>query len=140
MIGLLLIGTGILLTISLEAFRDNYSLTHKELVILGLIQGFSILPGISRSGVTITTLLLQRVNAKSALFLSFLISVPPVLGIFILSGVPDQVDLQVAIVMLLTSFCFGAIMMETLMQLAQKFPFQYFCYLLGLITIVFSVL
>ncbi len=52
----------------------------KTAVIVGLIQGLSIVPGVSRSGVTMSTLLVLGFNLHNALKLSYLISIPAVLG------------------------------------------------------------
>jgi len=48
----------------------------KKAVIPGLAQGFSALPGISRSGITLATLLAEKFPLKDALRLSFLMSIP----------------------------------------------------------------
>ncbi len=48
----------------------------KKAIIPGLAQGFSALPGISRSGITVATLLAEKFPLKDALRLSFLMSIP----------------------------------------------------------------
>lgn len=48
----------------------------KKAIIPGLAQGFSALPGISRSGITLATLLAEKFPLKDALRLSFLMSIP----------------------------------------------------------------
>ena len=56
----------------------------KEGVILGIAQGLGVIPGISRSGITISTGLLSGINRDKAGEISFIISIPAILGAFIL--------------------------------------------------------
>jgi len=57
---------------------DNPS--YKTAAIAGVAQGFAIFPGLSRSGVTISTLLLLGLRRKEAFRFSFLISIPAIVG------------------------------------------------------------
>ncbi|NYZ61003.1 undecaprenyl-diphosphate phosphatase [Candidatus Micrarchaeota archaeon] len=54
----------------------NQKIEWKKAIIPGLAQGFSALPGISRSGITLATLLAEKFPLKDALRLSFLMSIP----------------------------------------------------------------
>lgn len=56
----------------------------KQALIAGIGQAVAILPGVSRSGSTLTALLLSRVNRKKAIRFSFLMSIPAIAGGFIL--------------------------------------------------------
>ena len=56
-----------------------------DALITGLVQGFAILPGISRSGSTIATLLFRGVEGTTAARFSFLLSMPAVGGAALLS-------------------------------------------------------
>ncbi|MDY6958050.1 MAG: undecaprenyl-diphosphate phosphatase [Halobacteriota archaeon] len=144
MIGVLLIVTGILLMSPKEkGYKDIDEVSTRDLVILGLAQGFSILPGISRSGTTIATLLLSGVNQKSALVISFLISVPVVLGAAFLDIISSSsmslIGIEIAIVMVITAFVVGYLMMDLLLRFAEKVNFSIFCITLGVITIIISL-
>ena len=91
LIGILLIITGLILsTQPNQGTRDSISINNYEAFILGLAQGFAALPGISRSGMTITYLLIIGLMHKDALKVSFLVSIPAVIGAtgleFILEG------------------------------------------------------
>lgn len=136
LIGILLIITGIMLGHTKYGTRDSLSLTKTETFGLGLIQGFAILPGISRSGVTITSLLMRNVNPESALILSFLISVPPVTGALVINGLPESFSMETAIIMVITAFIIGGIMMELLIRFSKKVNFQYFCIIIGLVVVI----
>ncbi|TFF91792.1 undecaprenyl-diphosphate phosphatase [Candidatus Thorarchaeota archaeon] len=110
----------------------------------GLVQGFSVLPGLSRSGLTISALLLQKVDKEKALRFSFLMSVPAVLGILgveLLTGglsvpVIPMVDL---VLMELIVFVTGLLSMEALLRVAKSISFWKLCVLIGSIAIVFGL-
>lgn len=144
LIGFLLIVTGILLMSSKEkGYKNIDDVNTGDMVVLGLAQGFSILPGISRSGTTIATLLLSGVNQKSALVISFLISVPVVLGAALLEIVTASsminIGMEVASSMIITSFVVGYLMMDLLLRFAERVNFSIFCISLGALTIIISL-
>ncbi len=142
----LLILTGIILLI----FRNEYgkktinTVSDRELIrdssISGLIQGIAILPGISRSGVTVSTILFEKYEQDHSLRLSFLMSVPVALasiGVDIIFGegsVFGTIDLITILVVTLVSFIVGYLSMEALLKIAQKINFSYFCILYGVIS------
>lgn len=79
--------TGIILLTSLLASQKNVpreKITNKDALFAGLGQAVSILPGVSRSGTTLTTLLLSGVERTTAIRFSFLMSIPAILGGFLL--------------------------------------------------------
>jgi len=140
LIGLLLIITGVILWYSKAGTREFTSLTKSETFGIGLIQGLAILPGISRSGVTITSLLMRNVHPESALTFSFLISVPPVIGALVINGLPESFSINTAIIMIISAFITGALMMELLLRISKKVNFQYFCLILGILIIITEII
>ena len=60
----------------------KYRPTYLDSSILGFTQSLAIMPGISRSGITISTLLFRRLEKESAFKFSFLASIPLILGSF----------------------------------------------------------
>ncbi|MBN1802504.1 MAG: undecaprenyl-diphosphate phosphatase [Candidatus Lokiarchaeota archaeon] len=115
----------------------------KDSFISGLIQGTSILPGISRSGVTVATLLYEDYDQDSALRLSFIMSVPVVIasiGVDILMGNFIYIDPFVIIATTLVSFVVGYLSMEFLLKVAKKFEFGYFCIIYGAIALLVLIL
>ncbi|PID70274.1 hypothetical protein CSB37_02715 [bacterium DOLZORAL124_38_8] len=70
-----------------EKFRPqtNHQFTWLIAALTGLVQGIAILPGISRSGITIAFLILVGLNRKDAAKYSFLLSIPTILGGFLLT-------------------------------------------------------
>jgi undecaprenyl-diphosphatase len=148
MIGIFLISTGIILYFfrNIREYRPATDLSLKEMILLGLIQGLSILPGISRSGTTVATLLGRKIEQENSLKYSFLMSVPVVLGAFIfnlaISGVPELpgISVYVLLVMVGVAFVFGLLSMDVLLTVAKKVNFAFFCLIIGLIAVILGLL
>ncbi len=140
LIGVLLILTGIILGLNKgKGHKSMESVSLFDMIVLGLVQGFAILPGISRSGVTLTTLLLRNVEQKTALVISFLISVPVVLGAVALdAGMILTFDPILGLAMFLSSLLVGYIMMDFLLQFSDRVDFSIFCIFLGVLTIILT--
>ena len=62
---------------------DLLSIPYHTLVVVGIAQMISILPGISRSGTTISVALLLGIKREVAFKISFLLSIPAILGSFL---------------------------------------------------------
>ncbi len=142
-IGVMLILTGIILGVQKRAGnRSLDEITTKDMIFAGLAQGFSILPGISRSGTTITILLMSGIKQELALKLSFLMSVPAVLGAIVLFEVREvsAIATSDAAIMVLSSFIVGYITMSILLRFAKRVNFAIFCISLGVLTLLFSQL
>ncbi|MHA1825011.1 MAG: undecaprenyl-diphosphate phosphatase [Promethearchaeota archaeon] len=146
-----LIITGIILLV----FKKKYGrktidgISNKELnrdsFIAGLIQGFAILPGISRSGVTVSTLLIENYEQDHSLNLSFLMSVPVILasiGVDLIFGegsIFGSLDIPTILVITIVSFLVGYLTMEILLRVARKVNFGYFCILYGVLAFIIIV-
>jgi len=128
-------------TIDLISTRDLI----KDSSISGLIQGIAILPGISRSGFTISTLIFEKYTQEQSLKLSFLMSVPVALasiGMDIIFGegsVFGTIDIFTILILTAVSFIVGYFSMELLLKIARKINFSYFCILYGVISFAIIV-
>jgi undecaprenyl-diphosphatase len=69
--------------------RDEFSLTGWDILIIGLAQALALIPGTSRSGITMTAALLLGIQRKAAARFSFLLSIP----VIILAGISETVQL-----------------------------------------------
>jgi undecaprenyl-diphosphatase len=111
----------------------------KDSFLAGLIQGVSILPGISRSGVTVSAVLLENYTQNNALRLSFLMSVPVSIAsimvdiIFGEGSVFRTIEPFLIILLTLISFMIGYLTIEVLLRIAKKISFGYFCIIYGLV-------
>lgn len=141
LIGFMLIITGIIIKISNRfGEKEINQISEKDMIITGIAQGFAILPGISRSGITIATLLARKVNQETSLVISFLMSVPATLSLFIIDfGTIQYIPLQTAAILVLSSLFFGYISMNVLLSIARRTPFWIFCILFGVGTILFML-
>ncbi len=135
-IGALLLGTGALQLYARErAERRAGEASRADGVLLGLVQAAAALPGFSRSGLTTSALLLRGYKAADALRLSFLMSLPIVLGgniVLNLSGFAVSGELLLG---LAAAFVFGLATIHVLLRIAEHINFAYFVIIFGLITI-----
>ncbi len=143
LIGIMLILTGIMLGVqrrSGNSYRTLDEITTKDMVFAGLAQGFSILPGISRSGTTITILLMLGIKQDLALKLSFLMSVPAVLGAVVMFDIwkLSVIAPSDAAIMVLSSLVVGYATMSMLLRFAKRVNFAIFCVSLGGLTLLLS--
>ncbi len=88
LVAMMLLVTGVLLFLA-ERFRrpgrKEGQMTISDALVVGTVQGLAILPGISRSGSTISALLLKGVDGETAARFSFLLALPTVFGAALLS-------------------------------------------------------
>ncbi len=76
--------TGVLIIIAEKAHLEKTDLTWTLVVLLGLVQGLAVIPGISRSGLTISFLIFMGLAKKKSAEFSFLIAIPTILGAFLI--------------------------------------------------------
>ncbi|MCP4078591.1 MAG: undecaprenyl-diphosphate phosphatase [Gammaproteobacteria bacterium] len=119
--------------------RDEYSMTIKDVLFVGLMQALALVPGTSRSGITMTAGLFLGLNRDAAARFSFLLSIP----VIIASGVfktKDLIESQVAIEwsLLLLAIGLSAISAWTCIHFFLKLinrvgmmPFVYYRLILG---------
>lgn len=80
LVGLMLIVTGVLLYFADRAKRTDKSVSFCDAIVIGISQAIAILPGISRSGATISTSVLLGIDREKAARFSFLMVVPLIFG------------------------------------------------------------
>lgn len=105
-------------------------------IIIGVMQGFGTLPGISRSGSTIAGALFSKVDCRAAGDYSFIVSIPAILGAFILElkdlgEMGEAVGAVPLIAGCAASFAVGYISLTLLMKLIRRGKLAWFaCYLI----------
>ncbi|MFB6145612.1 MAG: undecaprenyl-diphosphate phosphatase [Candidatus Nanohaloarchaea archaeon] len=116
--------------------REVDEVNWKDSVFVGFLQGFSIIPGISRSGTTTFGLLLDNFDAKTAFKLSFLMSVPAVLigniGVELFSDFTVSAELLLAA---LVAFIVGYLTIETILDIADRAEIAWICFGLGILAL-----
>jgi undecaprenyl-diphosphatase len=134
---LLLVTAGFQLKTPSKGLKNAKDLTTKDGLILGVVQGFSALPGISRSGLTVSALLLRNYDKEAALRLSFLMSLPIVLGANIILNTESMFSFSaLSAVSIIFAFIFGIITIDLLLKLARRINFGVFVLFFGLLTIL----
>ncbi len=138
-IGIALIITGVFLYIGNG--KGKNSVTTKSAIIMGIAQGISIMPGISRSGATISSGLLVGVRRKDALKFSFLLSIPAILGATLfemnnaeLGAIPLDVMVIAPLVAALVGYFSLSFLLKFVLQKGLR-PFSYYCFAFGLFAI-----
>ncbi len=136
LVGLLLLVTGLT---QLRA-RKGGELTPDDLgwldgIILGFAQGLAVFPGISRSGMTVSFLLLLNYEEEQALRLSFLLSLPIVLGANVILNADRLILSASGFTGLLTAFLSGLLTIHLLLEVARTMNFGYFVLFFGFMTI-----
>ncbi len=102
-------------------------------LLLGLVQGLSIMPGLSRSGITVSALLLRKFEESRALKMSFIMSLPVVLGGNIALNLDKLNFSPEALTALLLSFLFGILTIHILLKIAGKLNFGLFVCFFGIL-------
>lgn len=126
----------------LHAVKD---LTWKQALGIGIAQAFALIPGVSRSGITITTGMALNMTRYEAARFSFLLSIPVVFGAA-LKKMYDAVSLgidntTIFIVGIISAFVFGVVAIRFLLSFTQKHSLNGFgIYRIGLALVVLLVI
>ncbi|MCA9561886.1 MAG: undecaprenyl-diphosphate phosphatase [Myxococcales bacterium] len=125
-----------------DDFPADWGLTPAKAFLIGVVQGIAVLPGISRSGTTITTALFCGVRPKAAAEFSFLLSIPAILGAGLKTASDlehfDQSEIVIIGLGVLTSVVVGVIALKLLIRLvsnARFHTFAWYCFALGAIAL-----
>lgn len=109
----------------------------KQTFLIGLSQALAFIPGVSRSGVTMTTARIMGIKREAAAKYSFMLSAPIVLGATLFKLKDFVLDLPF-VVGVLSSFIVGILVIKFLLQYLQKGSFKIFAFyriLLGIVVL-----
>lgn len=147
-VGSMLIITSLLLASTYLIKQNERKITYLDSFIIGIAQAFAVLPGISRSGSTISTgLLLGNRKANIAKF-SFLMVLIPILGANfkdIYDGgmtAEDGVGILPLLVGFLAAFISGLLACKWMIGIVKKGKLLYFsiyCFIVGSVAIIYSL-
>jgi undecaprenyl-diphosphatase len=139
LVGAMLWVTGILLYVADYGTHTEKEVTYKHSIILGISQAIAILPGISRSGATISTSVLLGVDRSNSAKFSFLMVLPLFFG-KIVKDIMDggfNIDSDQTGILLagfITAFVTGLFACQWMIRLvknAQLKYFSYYCFMVG---------
>jgi undecaprenyl-diphosphatase len=144
-VGAALLITGAILFLS-EKRTGNKKLTTADSLLIGLAQAIAIIPGISRSGATISTALLRKIDKTAAFKYSFLLSAPAIAGAALMeSNQLAQANIDPAPLLLgtIVSMTVGYASLKLLQRVVmnKKFHlFAYYCWAAGAAILLFTIL
>ncbi len=147
LVGLMLWVTGLLLIVADRAQNTKKEVSLKHSIIIGISQAIAILPGISRSGATISTSVLLGVDRTKAASFSFLMVVPLILGKIakdLLDGGVNISDDQISVLGagFFAAFITGLFACQWMIKLvrnAQLKYFSYYCFVVGTLAIAYQL-
>lgn len=143
MVGVSLVFTGLILWATPNIKDQEEHVGWKRAVLIGVAQAIAVLPGISRSGMTIAAALMLGVGKKEAARFSFLMVLPVILGKALLDIVSGEWgvgsdQIWPVLTALIVSFVVGVIACTWMIKLVQKSSLRYFaiyCVALGIVVI-----
>ena len=145
LVSIALMVTGLILFFSKKVKNNSLQIDAKKAFLIGITQAIAIVPGISRSGITICTALALGMSGKNAAKFSFLLAIPAISGAGLLLALDPQSDitfipLTSLIMAFMSSFIVGYICLKWLLSLLESgkfYFFGYYCFMIGLIVLVF---
>jgi len=146
-VGGMLIITGLLLLLADKAVPTEKNINLKSAIIIGVSQAIAIIPGISRSGATISTAVLLGIDKENSAKFSFLMVVPLIFGkVFKDLLSIDTLEYGESFLPLFIGFIFafltGIIACKWMIKLVKNSQLKYFsfyCFIVGIIAMTFSL-
>jgi undecaprenyl-diphosphatase len=147
LVGLMLLLTAVLLLLADKAKNTHKKVSFSNAVLVGLSQAIAMLPGISRSGATISASVLLGIDRTKAARFSFLMVVPLIFGKIgkdVLSGdlnfqSSDSIPIAVGFI---TAFVAGLLACKWMISLVKKSNLSYFsfyCAIVGIAAISYTL-
>ena len=145
-VGFMLLITALLLYFADQAKDTDKSVTNGKALIIGISQAMAMLPGISRSGATISTSVILGVDKTRAARFSFLMVVPLIMGKMAKDILGGELNFQGEQILALgagfmAAFFAGLLACTWMIQLVKKSKLSYFaiyCIIVGFIAIGYS--
>lgn len=132
--------TAIFMVVASFDFGNKGSINKKTATIMGVMQGIATLPGISRSGSTLTCGVVCGKDRKEVADFSFLMSIPVILGslVFELVKIKGAIATPwyLVIIGMFFSFVFGYIAIAFMIKIIQKAKLYYFSIYLVILSII----
>ena len=139
----LLVGAALCVTGILQMVRRGKGDEKKETdatmsdsILLGILKGAAVIPGISRSGMTVAGLLFRGYTEEAALRMSFILSIPIVVAgniVLNLNTFTWNADMFVG---LMAAFVVGYVTIDVLLRVAKKVPFGPFVLAVGILVLI----
>jgi len=146
LIGLMLIFNSIILLIADNFKEGGKKINASRAFLIGVSQAIGIVPGISRSGITISTSILLGIKRSEASSFSFLMVIPLIIGSLIKSFVDQEnfdfnIDFSILFVGFVGAFFTGIIACKWMLHMVENSKLKYFsfyCMMVGIISLSFG--
>ncbi len=154
-IGIILLGDAVFIRYSRKKqaqggnVKKLENLSIKDYIIIGIAQGIAALPGVSRSGITTSTLLLMKVEADEAFRLSFIVGIFASIAAFSLTVIATRSNVVSAVagvgvtgilIAIVSATIVSLFLIDFLLKIAKSSKIVYLTAALGLIAIGSSLL
>ena len=148
LVGIMLLVTALLLLLADKAKQTDKDVSFGNALIIGISQAIAMLPGISRSGATISTSVLLGIDRTKAAKFSFLMVVPLIFGKIAKDLLSGDISFQSSEIIpmgagFFAAFISGLLACQWMIALVKKSKLSYFsiyCAIVGIIAITYSVL
>ena len=148
LVGAMLLVTALLLLLADKAKQTDKKVSYTNAVIIGISQAIAMLPGISRSGATISTSVLLGVDRSKAARFSFLMVVPLIFGKIAKDLMSGEINFSSSEILPLSAgfiaaFVAGLLACTWMISLVKKSKLSYFaiyCAVVGVIAIGYSLM
>ena len=125
----------------------DFSFSWKQALLIGISQSIAIIPGVSRSGTTLSTGLLLGLDREKSAEFSFLIAIPAISGATVLyllkllsNPTPDLLPFSILLSGFLAAFVSGYLSIKFLMQLYKKYSLKAFSVYLLILSVTLLVI
>ncbi len=133
---LMLVTSAFMLLGRLAAIRGRDEVTWVDAALTGIAQGLAALPGLSRSGLTLSVLLGRGIDRGDALTLSFLLSIPVSIGAGVFAGLRSDSHVSPeAGIALIAASAVGFLSIRGLLSVARRSNFGWFAAIVGIVII-----
>ena len=148
LVGGMLLITGLLLFLADKAKASAKQVGIKDAILVGISQAIAILPGISRSGATISIAVLLGIDKEKAARFSFLMVVPLIFGKMAKDVLSGNIQYESAtflplVIGFIFAFLTGLVACNWMIKLVKRSQlkyFAYYCFAVGTIVITTSLL
>ncbi len=141
LIGIFLIITSFFLFLTRFSKKNNNKIEIKNSLFIGLAQAFAILPGISRSGMTVSMGLGRGIDREEVAKFSFILAIPAILGATILDikNLQSIQNTGALIIGMIACLIAGTLSLKFLLNIIKKnglYKFYPYCFTLGILSII----
>ena len=145
-VSIMLLITGLVLFLTRFVKRSEGRIKLGDAFLIGIAQALAMLPGISRSGLTISTGIFRKVQREKAAEFSFLLSLPAIFGATVLklkdvlNHANPSFNMWFYLIGTACAFLFGCVAIKFLLNVLRKGKFEffgYYCFLIGFLSLIF---